>query len=120
MTMTHLLFDDEGKITRRTWWLATALLLGVYMLASVLTSRLLGPLRLDRPIMLFISIAILLPFYAVNAKRFRAIGHRPELALIGAILSAITTLVDVFLPSLSINTVLGIALVCGQSGRHRP
>jgi uncharacterized membrane protein YhaH (DUF805 family) len=109
--MTHLLFADEGKISRREWWLATSLLLAAYMLASALAMRLLGAQRLDRPLMLFISIAILLPFYSVNAKRFRAIGRRPELALFGAILSALTTLVGVFLPFQPVNTALGVALM---------
>jgi uncharacterized membrane protein YhaH (DUF805 family) len=111
MSMTHLLFDDEGKISRRQWWLATGALLAAYMLASMLAPKLLGHLRLDRPLMLFISIAVLLPFYSVNAKRFSAIGRNPELALIGAVLSAITTLSGVFLPLMAVNTVLGIALM---------
>ncbi len=111
MTMTHLLFDDEGKITRREWWLATGLLMAVYMLASILSARLLGPLRLDRPVMLFISIAILLPFHAVNAKRFRGIGRRSGLALFGAVLSALATLAGVFLPLSPVNSGLGIGLI---------
>jgi uncharacterized membrane protein YhaH (DUF805 family) len=111
MSMTHLLFDDEGKIARREWWLATGLLLAAYMLASALAARFLGSMRLDRPVMLFISIAILLPFYSVNAKRFRAVGRHSEWALIGAVLSALATLSGIFLPLHPFNTALGIALM---------
>ncbi|MGL4635903.1 MAG: DUF805 domain-containing protein [Beijerinckiaceae bacterium] len=111
MTMTHLLFDDEGTITRRQWWLGSSVLMAVYMLAGFCVAKWLGHTGLDRAIMLFVSIAILLPFFSVNAKRFRAIGRSPSLALVGAFMSALATLSGDFLPLMPVNTGLGIILM---------
>ncbi|MFM9973263.1 MAG: hypothetical protein ACKVON_01655 [Beijerinckiaceae bacterium] len=111
MTLVQLLFDDEGVITRRQWWLGTIMLVVFQFLAEYLASRQLLSSGLYRPVMLFVSITVLIPYYSVNAKRFRAIGSRPELALIGGILPLIAVLSDTFLGFKSFDLVLGLLIL---------
>jgi uncharacterized membrane protein YhaH (DUF805 family) len=89
--MMRLLFDDEGEIARADWWLGTILLICLHALASALAVRLASPL-VASGIKTFLAIAVLVPFYSVNAKRFCATGRAPELALWGAVLPAFITL----------------------------
>jgi uncharacterized membrane protein YhaH (DUF805 family) len=109
MTIFRLFFDDEGEVTRRQWWIATLVLVVLQMCIEVLASRLMP--GGSRSISLFLSIAILIPFYSVNAKRFRAIGRSPSLALIGGALTAASILVDTFMPVAALNMLVGFALL---------
>jgi len=111
MIMTQLLFDDEGVISRRQWWAGVAILIAAQSFAGWLAAHWLAPRGLDRPAVLFLSLAILIPFHAVNAKRFRAIGRPPSLALCGGALAALTTLADAFLKSPTLDLGLGLALI---------
>jgi uncharacterized membrane protein YhaH (DUF805 family) len=111
MNIAQLLFDDEGVITRKEWWLGTCLLMAAHTLAGYLAFRFLGARGFDRAVMLFISIAILIPFYAINAKRFRFIGRAPNLALVGGLLPALAALSSVFLAWKSLDITLGLALM---------
>jgi len=111
MALLKLLFDDEGEIACRQWWIGTLLLLATHAGVGFLLNRLLGARHLDGPIMIFLSIAILIPFYAVNAKRFRAIGRTPNLALWGGFLPAAAVLQDLFLPSPALSTGIGWAML---------
>jgi uncharacterized membrane protein YhaH (DUF805 family) len=111
MTLLRLLLDDEGEIARRQWWIGTLLLVAAHAVAGLILHRLLGARHLDGPIMIFLSIAILIPFYAVNAKRFRAIGRSPNLALWGGVLTAAAVLQAQFLPSPALSTGIGWAMI---------
>ncbi len=111
MTLLKLLFDDEGEIARRQWWLGTLLLLAGHAAAGVLLHRLLGARHLDGPVMIFLSIAILIPFYAVNAKRFRAIGRASALALWGGAVPGIAILQGLFLPAAALSMASGWAVL---------
>jgi uncharacterized membrane protein YhaH (DUF805 family) len=122
MNMAQLLFDDEGVISRRLWWLGTITLVLAHIAAGYAATRWLGARGLDRPAMLFLSIAILIPFYAVNAKRFRAIGRDPALALVGGALPALAALkgmhiawpmIDIALGGLIIATIVWYAIDLG-------
>jgi uncharacterized membrane protein YhaH (DUF805 family) len=103
----RLLFDDEGVISRRSWWIGTVLLLCAYMTCGAAAGRVLALPEHADAAMLFASIAILVPFHAVNAKRFRAIGRPPALALWGGGLPAASVLTDAFLNWPSADIVLG-------------
>lgn len=109
MTAFQLFFDDEGEIARRQWWIATLLLVILQMGMEMLASRLVP--GGSRGVSMFLSIAILIPFYSVNAKRFRAIGRSPSLALIGGLLTAASILIDTFLPLPALNMIFGFALL---------
>jgi uncharacterized membrane protein YhaH (DUF805 family) len=109
MTAFQLIFDDEGEIARRQWWIATLLLVILQMGMEMLASRLVP--GGSRGVSMFLSIAILIPFYSVNAKRFRAIGRSPSLALIGGVLTAGSILIDTFLPLPALNMIFGFALL---------
>jgi uncharacterized membrane protein YhaH (DUF805 family) len=111
MNIAQLLFDDDGVITRKEWWIGTCVLMAAHALAGYLAFRFLGARGLDRAVMLFISIAILVPFYAINAKRFRFIGRAPNLALVGGILPALAALSSVFLSWRALDITLGLALM---------
>jgi uncharacterized membrane protein YhaH (DUF805 family) len=112
MRMTTLLFNDEGVIDRRQWRIGTLVLLALYMTSGAVATRWLGASRLDQPFMLFCSIAILIPFHAVNAKRFRAIGRSPALALWGGSVPALSILVSAFAAFPLVDIALGWMLVC--------
>jgi uncharacterized membrane protein YhaH (DUF805 family) len=112
MSLAQLLLDDEGVIARRQWWLGTALLLAAQLVAGWLARRHLGATGLDRPLMLFISIGLLIPFHSLNAKRFRAIGQPPRLALLGGGVALASILAGAFLPGAIVNIPLGLALLC--------
>ncbi len=75
--------------------------------------RWLAPRGLDVPALLFVSLALLIPFHAVNAKRFRACGRSPGLALWGGVLAGLTILAGTFLrwPPLDLALGLGLCLV---------
>jgi uncharacterized membrane protein YhaH (DUF805 family) len=107
MSMGQLFLDDEGVISRRQWWIGTIALTLAYLGLGVIAQRQLGAKGYDEAAMLFVSIAILIPFHAVNAKRFQAIGRRPELALVGGIVSAVALLTDHFL------AIDGLSILCG-------
>ncbi len=113
MRMTQLLFDDEGRITRRQWWIGTLVLLAAQLAAETAATRWLAPLGLDRPALLFVSLALLIPFHAVNAKRFRALGRSPDLALWGGGLAGLSILCGAFLrwPQLDLALGLGLCIV---------
>ena len=111
MSMTQLFLDDEGTIARRQWWIGTLALLCIQFLAEALTARWFGPQGLDGPLMLSLSLAILVPFHAVNAKRFRAIGRPPELALWGGGLAGLSILAGVFLNLPALDAALGLLLI---------
>jgi uncharacterized membrane protein YhaH (DUF805 family) len=108
---TRLLFDDEGMISRKTWWAGTLLLVFLHGTAEFFSSRILATSDLARPFMLFVSLAILVPFYSVNAKRFRAIGRSPSKALIGGILPGLVILCDVYLAFDTLNITFGLAML---------
>ncbi len=113
MRMTQLLFDDEGVITRRQWWIGTLVLLALQQVAEAAAARWLTPLGLDRPALLFVSLALLIPFHAVNAKRFRGCGRSPDLALWGGGVAGLSILAGAFLrwPALDLALGLGLCLV---------
>jgi uncharacterized membrane protein YhaH (DUF805 family) len=92
----RLFFDDEGVISRQLWWLATAALLGGFMTLGWGVGRLTGNTGPAEALMIFCSITMLIPFHAVNAKRFRAIGRSPVQALWGGIVPAASVLADSF------------------------
>jgi uncharacterized membrane protein YhaH (DUF805 family) len=111
MSWTRLLFDDEGVISRKTWWAGTLLLVLLHGIAEFFSARLLAEIALAKPFMLFVSLAILVPFYSVNAKRFRAIGRSPGQALIGGILPGLVILCDVFLAFKVLDFTFGLAML---------
>jgi uncharacterized membrane protein YhaH (DUF805 family) len=86
MTPVHLFLDDE-----------TVLLLGVYAVTGWATGRSFARPEHAEAAMVFVSIAILIPFHAINTKRFRSIGRSPSLALWGGTIPAVSVLVDAFL-----------------------
>jgi uncharacterized membrane protein YhaH (DUF805 family) len=111
MTLAQLLFNDEGVITRRQWWIGTSILVAFQLLADYLAGRYLLSSGLGRPSLLFLSIALLIPFYSVNAKRFRAIGSMPELALAGGVFPLLAILCDTFLHVPALNMALGLLIL---------
>ena len=111
MTIAQLLFDDDGVISRKDWWIGTCILICVHTLAGSLAFRFLGAGGLDRAVMLFISIVILVPFYAINSKRFRFIRRAPSLALAGGVVPAMATLSSVFIGWQSLDMALGLLLI---------
>jgi uncharacterized membrane protein YhaH (DUF805 family) len=111
MKLWQLLFDDEGRIARRHWWLGMGLLTLGYGLMGWLTARHLGRTGLDRPFMILASLIVLIPTYSVNAKRFRAIGRAPELALVGMVVGGAATLSAHFLKLPRFDLTLGAALL---------
>lgn len=111
MKLLRILLSDEGVISRREWWIATAALLVVQLLAGWLAARHFGSSGLDRPLMLFLSISLLIPFHAVNAKRFRAIGLPAVLSLAGGGVALASILAGAFLPGHPVNIPLGLMLL---------
>jgi uncharacterized membrane protein YhaH (DUF805 family) len=112
LSWIRLLFDDEGMISRKTWWAGTILLVLLYASAEFFSARLLGDMQLARPFMLFVSLSILVPFYSVNAKRFRTIGRSPNQALIGGILPGLVVLSDFYVAFDPLNIMFGLATLC--------
>jgi uncharacterized membrane protein YhaH (DUF805 family) len=92
----RLFFDDEGVISRQLWWMGTLALLGVSMAIGSGVARMTGNTSHTEALMIFCNIALLIPFHAMNAKRFRAIGRSPVLALWGGIIPAASVLADSF------------------------
>jgi uncharacterized membrane protein YhaH (DUF805 family) len=111
MELARILFSDEGVINRRQWWLGTLGLLAFQLLAGWLAARHFGRSGLDRAFMLFVSIALLIPFHSLNAKRFRAIGQPTWLALAGGMIAMASIIASVFLPGHPVNIPLGLALL---------
>jgi uncharacterized membrane protein YhaH (DUF805 family) len=105
--MMRLLFDDEGKIARADWWLGIILLICLHALAAALAVRLASPVVADG-MKTFLAIAVLLPFYSINAKRFRATNRSPELALWGAVLPGLSVLATLFLRWTPFELALGL------------
>ncbi len=56
------------------------------------------------------SLSLLIPFHAVNAKRFRAIGRSPGLALWGGGIAGVSVLSSTFLRWPTLDLSLGLAL----------
>ena len=111
MNIAQLLFDDDGVVSRKEWWIGTCILISAHTLAGSLAFRFLGASGLDRAVMLFISIVILVPFYAINSKRFRFIRRAPNLALAGGLVPALATLSPMFIGWRSLDMVLGLLLM---------
>jgi uncharacterized membrane protein YhaH (DUF805 family) len=111
MKMAQLLLDDDGVIRRRDWWLGTGVLLAFQFGVGLWADRHLAA-GLDRALLLFVSIALLIPFHSLNAKRFRAIGQPSRLALAGGGVALAAMLAGAFLPGHPINIGLGLALLC--------
>jgi uncharacterized membrane protein YhaH (DUF805 family) len=111
MNIARILLNDEGVVSRREWWCGVAVLLGIQFAVGMLAQRLAGGTGLDRAMMLFLSISLLIPFHSLNAKRFRAIGQPPWLALAGGLIALISILAGAFLPGHPVNIPLGLALL---------
>ncbi len=111
MEIARILFSDEGVINRRQWWLGTLGLLAFQLGMGWLAARHFGRSGLDRAFMLFVSIALLIPFHSVNAKRFRAIGQPAWLALAGGLTAMASILAGEFLPEHPVNIPLGLGLL---------
>lgn len=107
MNPMRLFFDDEGVISRQLWWTGTLFLLAVSMVMGSGVSRMTGNTSHTEALMIFCSIALLIPFHAVNAKRFRAIGRSPALALWGGIIPAASVLADSFTDWPAMDILLG-------------
>jgi uncharacterized membrane protein YhaH (DUF805 family) len=111
MELARILFSDEGVITRRQWWLGSFILIAFQLLAGHMAAREFGQLGFDRPLMLFISIALLIPFHSLNMKRFRAIGQPTWFALAGGGIAMASILTGSFLPGHPVNIPMGLALL---------
>jgi uncharacterized membrane protein YhaH (DUF805 family) len=111
MEIARILFSDEGVINRRQWWLGTLGLLAFQLLVGWLAAWHFGRSGLDRAFMLFVSIALLIPFHSLNAKRFRAIGQPTWLALAGGMTAMASIIAGTFLPGHPVNIPLGLALL---------
>jgi uncharacterized membrane protein YhaH (DUF805 family) len=107
MTPMRLFFDDEGVISRQLWWVSTLLLLCAFMAMGWGVGRMTGNTGPAEALMIFCSISMLIPFHAVNAKRFRAIGRSPVLALWGGIIPAASVLADTFADWPAMDIMLG-------------
>jgi uncharacterized membrane protein YhaH (DUF805 family) len=103
----RLFFDDEGVISRQLWWVGTLLLLAACMAMGWGVGRMTGNTGPADALMIFCSIAMLIPFHAVNAKRFRAIGRSPMLALWGGMVPVTSVLVDSFFDLPAMDILLG-------------
>ncbi len=103
----RLFFDDEGVISRQFWWIGTLALLGVSMALGTGVARMTGNTSHTEALMILCNIALLIPFHAVNAKRFRSIGRSPVLALWGGIIPAASVLADSFTNWPVMNILLG-------------
>jgi uncharacterized membrane protein YhaH (DUF805 family) len=111
MTLRHLFFSDEGTISRRAWWFGILAISVFHLAAGWLAARYLGHAGLDRALMLFLSIALLIPVHSINVKRFRAIGLPPLLALLGGGIALASMLSGTFLPGAPLNIPLGLLLL---------
>ncbi|MGL5115066.1 MAG: hypothetical protein ACRC7G_14845 [Beijerinckiaceae bacterium] len=111
MNVFRLFLDDEGEITRRQWWIGVATLVFVQIVAQLTVVWQFAALGLDRGLLVFLGIAMVLPFHALNAKRFRAIGRPPLLALPGAVVGICLGLASTFAPQFIFAAALGFAAV---------
>jgi uncharacterized membrane protein YhaH (DUF805 family) len=111
MNVFRLFLDDEGEITRRQWWAGVGTLVLLQIVAQLTIVWKFSIHGLDRGLLVFLSIAMVLPFHSLNAKRFRAIGRSPLLALPGAIVGTGLGLAGTFAPQFMLTVVLGAAAV---------
>jgi uncharacterized membrane protein YhaH (DUF805 family) len=111
MSVLQLFFDDEGVISRRTWWVGTLVLLFASMGIGWAATRIVAQPGLGEALAVFSAIAMLIPFHSVNAKRFRAIGRNPALALWGGLVPALSILVDLYLDWPSLDLLLGWMMI---------
>jgi uncharacterized membrane protein YhaH (DUF805 family) len=105
--MMRLLCDDEGEIARADWWLGLILLISLHACAHALVGRLVTPAWAGG-LKTFLAIAVLVPFYTINAKRFRATGRRPSRALWGAVVPALSVLAALYLRWAPLDLTLGL------------
>ncbi len=76
--MKALLFSFEGRIGRKTWWLATLSVLGVLfaaqllMVAGAAVSETMG--LIGAVVALLVSLACLVPAFALPVKRWHDVG----------------------------------------------
>jgi uncharacterized membrane protein YhaH (DUF805 family) len=111
MELARILFSDEGVISRRQWWMGASILVGFQLLAGHAAAREFGRQGLDRPLMLFVAIALLIPFHSLNMKRFRAIGQPTWFALAGGAVAMASILAGAFLPGHPVNILIGLGLL---------
>jgi uncharacterized membrane protein YhaH (DUF805 family) len=111
MELARILFSDEGVISRRQWWLGASILIGFQLLAGHAAAREFGRLGMDRPLMLFVAIALLIPFHSLNMKRFRAIDQPTWFALAGGAVAMASILAGAFLPGHPVNIPIGLSLL---------
>jgi uncharacterized membrane protein YhaH (DUF805 family) len=111
MELARILFSDEGVISRRQWWTGALVLIAFQLLAGHAAAKAFGRQGLDRPLMLFIAIALLIPFHSLNMKRFRAIGQPTWFASAGGVVAMASILMGAFLPGHSANIPVGLALL---------
>ncbi len=87
--MKALFFSFEGRIGRKTWWLATLGLLGVLLVAQLLVlgaSQMSPDLGMIGAILaLLLSLACLVPALALPIKRWHDVGKPGWWMLIGFI-----------------------------------
>jgi uncharacterized membrane protein YhaH (DUF805 family) len=116
MELARILFSDEGTITRRQWLLGAGILVGFQLFAGQIATREFGKQPFggqdfDRPLMLFIAIALLIPFHSLNMKRFRAIGQPTWFSLAGGAIAMASILAGAFLPGHPVNIPIGLGLL---------
>jgi uncharacterized membrane protein YhaH (DUF805 family) len=114
-----LFLDDSDVIGRRAWWLGTAaLVIGLWLFASLVHA--LRPLaRIEPGLLLFASLAALIPFHTLNVKRLRD-RDRPEwLSAVAALPPAIASLVVAFRPATGplegADIAIGLALIAAAA-----
>jgi uncharacterized membrane protein YhaH (DUF805 family) len=112
MNMGHILFNDEGHISRREWWAGTIVLMLAQTGLGWLSHRYLDAYGAGQAAALFVSIVLLIPFYSVNVKRLQALGLPSWVALWMGALALVAILSGAFLPGHAINIPLGLALLC--------
>lgn len=111
MNIFRLFLDDEGEITRRQWWIGVGTLVFAQFAAQIAIVRTFSGHGLDRGLLVFLSIAMVLPFHSLNAKRFRAIGRSPLLAIPGAAVGIFLGLASTFLSQYHMAAALGFCSV---------
>lgn len=109
MNLFRLLFDDEGEISRAQWWIGVGCIVLAHVSLQIIAALAPFPLGLDRAFLTFVGIALVLPFHAVNAKRFRAMGHSPLLALPAAAIGVASGVLNTLPLGVTAPTITGIA-----------
>lgn len=113
--MWRLFLDDEGVIGRRQWWLGTLTVLAALWLVNGLVYQTPTLWRVEPGVLVFFSLAALIPFHALNVKRLRD-RRRPEwLALVAALPPAIAALSVAVRPATgmlgAVDMVVGVSLL---------